>query len=558
MIAIFLPVFNTASGNQLRRKIYYTFATTATLHELDYANSLSKTTRIDSSVIRAVVHQEVNGFGINSFQLEIVNSQDEYGLSWEEKVYVGDIVIIGMRREHYLYPYSLDPYEYTVTMVGIVNNITKQTVMQGDVENPAADRKLIISGLDITGLFNNHYMYSNTTSIGALQQLRDRGVISAYVGINELLFKLGDQAVAVEVHEVIRTYIQEIFCPDFMYAVAGSPNAEEGLVKLKGRALGEMFIIDNNSQSFSLGGKSLPIYGLQYYNFIGSGSQFVHQVLQKPFNEIIITYPKIYASFSGGSIYLEVNPYCNILVRPAPFNCDPNYPVVTGSGGDALLKPEFGTLLGSSPVFSSLTKNNIHEVYDEEVVQESLGFNNEVPYNLFFVDAQTQGAIGMHLLHIQEPVCDLDHIRRHGLNPLIKQYDYIQIIALPNQEESKSEEQSTSAIVNNQRLDKPEAIEKAIYNTSQAIAVPLTNVLKQWFVKCNEFLIGTVTVRGNPQIKPGDVLYYNPYDVYNKDGALLAGNRRFIFYVESVIHEFVNFSHFFTTIKLGRGVEVPD
>ena len=502
-LVYFIPVGTT------QRPSNTIFATT-TLSYLpeDLARVTPET--IYSSTIQIVVKKQVNGFGVNNFQITLVDFKDEKGRTWLDKIYPHDLVAIFMGRP------GVDQGLLPV-MLGVVKSVTKTVNFSGGAENPSVERQIVVAGHEIVGLSASHFLYSNASALPAISKLRELlGWPSLYVDFLQMF----TETAALEVHEAVMKYFKDLLLQDLTSVTV--PYAG-------GRTLDTFITVEGRSFRIDEG-NPLQIYGMAYSTFSGSGAQFLDQVLQKPFNEIITRTIIPQGTPPGAPTIL---PQCKVIVRPSPFK----FKTPPTSGGGQW--PSFissGDLERWIGAVDPERVEKVHVVWDIDVYNESIGRGSEFEHNLFLVAPNTSEAFPMALELNVEPVADLEHIRRHGLNPIIMKFDYF-----------NTQEEITNA--ENQLQDKGTEVVK-ISEATKTLANRLADVLKQWYIKSCEFLRGTLQIRGTASINEGDAVLY----VTNDYGG--EGERYFLFYVDAVTHVFINFETFLTHLELSRGIEL--
>jgi hypothetical protein len=495
-LVYFIPVRTTQGGTS--NAIFAT--TTLSYLPEDLVHVVPGT--IYSSTIQIVVKKQVNGFGVNSFQITLVDFKDDKGRTWLDKVYPHDLVAIFMGRP------GVDQGLLPV-MLGVVKSITKTVGFSGSAENPSVERQIVVSGLEIVGLSASHFLYSNASALPAISKLRELlGWPSLYVDFLQMF----TETAALEVHDAVMKYFKDLLLQDLTAVTV--PYAG-------GRTLDTFITVEG--RSFRLDeGQPLQIYGMAYSTFSGSGAQFLDQVLQKPFNEIITRTIIPQGAPPGAPSTL---PKCKVIIRPSPFKFKQGLPFIS-----------HGNLEKWIGAVDPEKVEKVHVVRDIDVYNESIGRGSEFEHNLFLVAPNTSEAFPMALELNVEPVADLEHIRRHGLNPIIMKFDYFNT-------------QEEIAHVESQLQDKGTAVVQ-ISDATKTLANRLADVLKQWYIKSCEFLRGTLQIRGTASINEGDAVLY----VTNDYGG--EGERYLLFYVDSVTHVFINFETFLTNLELSRGIEL--
>ncbi|MCS7242941.1 hypothetical protein [Candidatus Caldatribacterium sp.] len=488
-IAYFIPIQTTG------REDNTIFATTNVSFPIDQVNIHD----IDASVVQMTVKKHVNGFGVNQFQITLVDKQDRKGRTWLDRIYPHDLVVIRMGR----------PGEsgLKTMMVGIVKSVTKTTSLSGSPESPQVERQVVVTGTEITSISSTHYLFGETSLTPAIRELINQFTGEFHRKIKTLYTVIHEDLVENsfgEVHELIGKYVNSILLNDFRMV----------RVPFTGKTLADYIRFTGNSFRIRPDQK-LIIYGLYYSQFSGSGAQFIDQALQKPFNEIITRY-----SSDDTSLTLLDVPTCHMILRPSPFVYDVNLPSLT-SGHEL-----------RNVGMVDRTKVTVHTISDLDVIAENITRGSEFSHNFFIVGPNVPEALGVLIEFNLVPVTDFEHIKKYGFNPILMKFDYLV---------TKETIEALNKV--------PENKEEVVIRTDRILATDLANVLKQWYIRSCEFLSGTLQIRGNANINEGDAILYAPQDFGN-------GERKFLFYVDGVSHLFVNFETYVTYLELSRGVEV--
>ena len=492
----FFPLSTEKSGNSI-------FSTTTLSYSKEQLGTVSPST-ISSSVVQIVVKKQVNGFGVNSFQITLVDQQDEDGRTWLDKIYPNDLVSIYMCRP------GVDGRDPLPVMLGVVRSISKVTNLSGTVDSPSVERQIIVSGMELVGLTASHYIFGNSSLLPPIIKLKDNyfpELKSLFKFLNEVFA----QNIVSPVHNILEKYFEEIFKPDL----------EMINIPYNGQKLTQYLVFDSSQGSFKINDE-LKIFGLNYTMYSGSGAQFIDQVLQKPFNEIVTRYSLTQMD--------RLIPKCRVVVRPSPFKYEVTSTKNFVTHGYDLPK-------GAGMVDVRKLENHVHLVRDVDVITENIGRKSDFEHNIFIVAPATPEAVGVSLELNIEPVADTEHIKRHGINPIIVNLDYFN---------------SAQAIEDASKKGGENATVKFSY-AEITLANNLANVLKQWYIKSCEFLSGSMQIRGSASISEGDALIYETADYGGKNG-----KRYFLFYVDTVAHVFINFETFITNLELSRGVEIKE
>jgi len=463
----------------------------------DYTGNLETGIDMDNDVIYASTQTLINGIGSNVFTLRLVDRVDSDGLTWDKKIRSRDLILITMMRP------GIDK-AMTPVMFGVIKSVKKHVKVSGgqDGKNPKVERYIEVTGSDLTTLLAEQYIFFNQNYLGAIDTIKNilgsnaPGTIHYGFLFADLINSKDEskrlESLIREPHEFIRDYLENYCAHDYQYTN----------IPYFGKPLSDFLKFNPNSSSFALNGERLKVYGLNYMTFTGSGASFVNQVLQKPFNEIIIDY---------GTSNRPAGAVCNLTVRPAPFLYQFANADVADTNKITKLPPEAGNLL--SNIYT-------HTIYDKDVNEEEIMVSDEGAYNLFLVDKASPGAWALDPSLHTKPAFDINNIRRYGTRATIMSFDYLPSPAGDNEEQLKD---STNKVV--------------------SYANGLSEVLRQWFIKQPEYYQGEITIKGRAGIRVGERLIY-----YSDER-----NETLEFYIHGVRHTFINFGNFLTTLSVSRG-----
>ncbi len=463
----------------------------------DYTADLESGMEMDNDIIYVSTQTLVNGVGSNVFTLRLVDRVDKDGLTWDKKIRSRDLILITMRRP------GIDNVLMPV-MFGVIKSVRKHVKVSSgqDGKNPKVERYVEVTGSDLTAILAEQYIFFNQNYLGAISTIKNNlgastpGTIHYGYLFAELINSEDESrrldTLIREPHEFIKDYLENYCAHDYQYTN----------IPYFGKPLSDFLKFNPNSSSFTLNGEMLKVYGMNYMTFTGSGGSFVNQVLQKPFNEIIIDY---------GNSPLPSNATCNLLVRPSPFIYKFSNEKVADTNSLTPLPPEAGNLIQNV---------NTHTITDIDVNEEDILVSDDGTYNLFLVDKASPGAWALDPALNTKPAFDINNIRRYGLRATVMSFDYLPSPAGDNEEALND---STDKIVN--------------------YANGLSEVLRQWFIKQPEYYQGEITIKGKASIKVGERL------IYISDER----NETMEFYIHGVRHTFINFGNFLTTLSVSRG-----
>ena len=476
----------------------------------------------DDSIEQVLVHKEVSGVGTNNFVINLVARTDEKGLTWDKKIIPNDLVVIQMIRP------KEDKIMKTM-MVGLVQEVLRNTEVKGTPEKPVVRRSVTIKGFDVSGIFTHHTIFNAANYLVSYGELPDdiKKITAVHLGI--FLAEREEEAISGRtVNDMIKYVLDEYLSESLSSARIGS--------------LSDLPIFDlidysnlNNDKTFKeREGEPLKIFGFDYLSLSGpSFAEFMLQLLQIPFNEIVTRYEDFSVSLLENRINMITEdiitanniPKMRFVVRASPFKFDPGVPYnrlyEDGGSVDERKEDEHG--------FEIQT----HHIDDEDVVSETIGRTNHRTYNMFLTAPRSQMAIGMHPALNVHPAYDREKIKRYGFKFNITPLDYFNIG--PTREFQSRGVTGTEASYGAYGAD---LLIPAITTASY-----LSNVLKQWFIRENEFIKGEITIKGIASIREGDFLEYKSKEM----GLTLKA------YIEAVDHVFVNFDSYTTSLTISRG-----
>lgn len=202
---------------------------------------------------------------------------------------------------------------------------------------------------------------------------------------------------------------------------------------------------------------------------------------------------------------------------PNKASADPPYPAPAfqfGEDGAKIL-----LCLRETP-FDSKHKDILmrHEIHQDDVSNEDLSINDNEHYNLFWAGT-TINPLGIDLKRVAPPLFNEKDAKKFGLSPLEVQVEGLNI------ERSKEDEHKVLL----------EDMTKAY-----------TAKLKAWFEKNHEYWNGTLTVRGDANVRIGHMINYRAPS-FEKE-----------FYVEGVSHTFNVFDDWKMTLQVTRGQKIDE
>ncbi len=494
----FFPTTTTSSNPMNPRPLRSLYGAGGWGHlHYDYVGDMNVGIDIDNDIIYASTQTLINGIGTNLFTIRLVNRVDRDGLTWDQKIRSRDLVLITMKRP------GLDE-KLTPVMFGVVRTVKKKVKLSGsqDGKTNTVERYIEVTGNDLTALIADQYIFFNQNYLGAIATIKKilgtDSPSSVHYGFMfaELIDAQNEgkrlQELIKEPHEFVRSYIENYCLHDYQHTN----------IPFFGKPVSDFLQFNPESHSFALNGEQLKVYGMNFMTFTGSGANFINQVLQKPFNEIIVDY---------GTSPLPAQVRCHLTVRPSPFYYQFNNSDVSDTNRVTPLPPDAGNLLQYLPE---------QVITDLDVKDEELMVSDEGSYNLFLVDKASPGAWALDpALHLK-PAFDLDNIRRYGTRATIMSFDYFPAPTGNNEEELADSVKETTNYCNG-----------------------LAEVLRQWFIKQPEYLQGEITIKGRAGIRIGQRLTY-----ISKER-----NETIEFYIHGVRHTFINFGSFLTTLSLSRG-----
>lgn len=493
----------------------------------------------DTSVLGVVVQKKINGFGQNGFSLYLASREDEYGYTWDQKILAGDIVVIQLQRPR------VDTALKTI-MVGLVKSVSRPTELSGNPDSPSVNRSIEIKGLDMTWWLMKHQIFSDLSFLSInnyFSQISDTKIatVSPQLWEKEVWddidsFTSIDQNIASLFTNYIKVDMGHL--PQDSRIIGNNVKSMADLLDFDARASMAFFV-----EQWSVNKDAFKVSTLAYTNSRGSIGEFILDLLQRPFNEICVTYTADDKTCT--------NPKAVVTVRPAPYYFDVNNPITQitttkGNIGAPLLPTDFNvdtilsdpnkmsyeyskynTVARYSSNLSLQWKINVHVINDLDVINESLGIADEGTPTVFLCSPKnTESAIGVMNQLNNHPQADISYIHRFGFNPLVFLVDYVGI--------------STTST----DLKDPNDLDAANVTFSDVVS----NVLKQWFVRTPDYKVGKITIKGRASINEGDVLIFFCEE----------RDEVFLFSIDSVTHTFINFVKFETVLDVSRGVRLRD
>jgi len=151
-----------------------------------------------------------------------------------------------------------------------------------------------------------------------------------------------------------------------------------------------------------------------------------------------------------------------------------------------------------------------HEILEEDIISESLSYSDNENYNIFWAGTTlTPFASTFDLKRVNPPMINEDNVKRYGLSALEVQIEGLQLTDVTQ----------TIALT--------------------TMAKSLNQKLRDWFEHNNEYLSGTLVIRGKGDLKIGQKLIHKSIGME--------------FYIEGVSQSYQVYGEWHTTAQVTRG-----